>query len=289
MLRIVRFLPLVMLVAFVAWCSASSDRRREAAPQRTELTELMLQQGLISTGSPRSEALADAARVAGPSGMNQLLHSVAAQASPEALRWIVAHGADPASVGAPQGVPLLQQAARQPSFVRMDYFLGLGLDARQRGPGGDTVLHVAARAGLDARVLQLLLSKGLKLTDVNDAGQTAVHVAALKSLGPLVQAGADVDAVDALGRSALHLAAAEKRADLVVELVRLRASVFKTDNRQRTPLHLAAQSRCEPCVDALLAADAPRSARDSDGLTARDLAQARRSNNSRYRDWTERL
>lgn len=290
MLRIVRFVPLLMLVAFIAWCSHSNERRRDMGPQRTELVELFMQQGLLDSGMVREGALADAARRAGRTGMNQLYYNSVSTASVEALRWMIEHGAEPASIGAPEGVPLLHKAMQKPAFARMEYLLGLGLDPRQRGHDGNTLLHVGAAAGLDERMLQLLLGKGLKLTDVNAAGQLPIHLANLKSLDVLVRAGAEVDAVDGQGRTALHAAAADKRTELVVELVRLGASVFKTDTKGRTPLHLAALSRSEAAVDALLAAGAPRSARDADGQTARDLAMSpSRSSNSRYRSFAEKL
>ncbi len=289
MLRVVRFLPLLLIVLFVAWCSKSSQQRRVAAPQRVELVELFMQEGLIGNASPREGELDAAARQAGRVGMNQLLVAAAHSASLEALRWIIDHGAEPASVGAPQGVPLLHQAARTPTYARLDYFLGLGLDPRQRDTGGNTVLHVAARGGLDERALQLLLSKGLRLTDGNAAGQLPIHLAGLKSIDTLVRAGADVDATDGVGRTALHLAAADKRADAVNELVRLGASVFKADTKGRTPLHLAALAGAEPVIDALLAAGAPRSARDADGLSARELATQGSRGSARSRDLSDRL
>jgi ankyrin repeat protein len=287
--RLARFLPLLLVVLFIAWCSTSQQQKRELAPQKVELTELFLRQGLIASGSLREGELTEAARKAGRAGMNQLLYAAAPDASIEALRWIIEHGADPAAVGAPEGVPLLHKAAQKPAYARLEFFLGLKLDPRQRGPGGNTLLHVAAAGGLDERVLQLLLSKGLKLNEANAAGQLPVHLAGVKSLDVLVRAGAEVDAVDGLGRTALHQAAADRRTDLVVELLRLGASVFKTDAKGRTPLHLAAQARSEPVIDALLAAGAPRSARDADGQTARDLALAPGSSTSRYRGFIDKL
>ncbi|MCA0241800.1 MAG: ankyrin repeat domain-containing protein [Proteobacteria bacterium] len=289
MSKLVRFLPLLLVVLFMAWCSTSQQQKRELAPQKVELTELFLRQGLIASGSPREGELTETARRVGRTGMNQLLYSAAPDASIDALRWIIEHGADPASIGAPEGVPLLHKAAQKPAYARLEFFLGLKLDPRQRGPGGNTLLHVAAAGGLDERVLQLLLSKGLALNDANGAGQLPVHVAGVKSLDVLVRAGADVDAVDGLGRTALHQAAADRRTEVVVELLRLGASVFKTDAKGRTPLHLAAQARAEAACDALLAAGAPRSARDVDGQTARDLAMAPGAGSNRYRGFIDKL
>jgi ankyrin repeat protein len=292
MFRLVRFLPLVLLVLFVAWCSHSGERKREQGPQRVELTELFLQQGLITGPISGDGGLAKAATRAGRSGMNQLFYNSVTQASIESLRWMIDHGAEPASIGAPEGVPLLHKAAQTPNAARLEFLLGLGLDARQRGPNGNTVLHTAAAAGVDEHVLKIMLSKGLKLGDTNAAGQQPIHLANVKSIDVLVRNGAEVDAVDGLGRTALHQAASDKRADLAVELLRVGASVFKTDSKGRTPLHLAALSRSEPVVDALLAAGAPRSARDADGQTARDLAQAPTSSSrysGRYRSFADKL
>lgn len=273
LLRIVRFLPLVLVVLFIAWCSTSGDHRRKQQPLRQELTALMQSQGLVAMRNLRDGELAEAARQAGRAGLNQVLYAGASSASPEALRWLIDHGADPASVGSPEGVPLLHRAARAPTPARLAFFFELGLDPRQRGRTGDTLMHAAAAAGMDEAVLRLLLSKGLALTDVNQAGQLPIHVAHLRSLDMLVRAGAEVDAVDGLGRTPLHLAAADGRVERVHELLRLGASVFKSDAAGRTALHLAAQGSSIEVVDALLAAGAPRSARDHEGRTARDLAR----------------
>ena len=189
--------------------------------------------------------------------MNQLFYNSVTQASIESLRWMIDHGAEPASIGAPEGVPLLHKAAQTPNAARLEFLLGLGIDARQRGPNGNTVLHTAAASGVDEHVLRIMLAKGLKVNDTNAAGQQPIHLANVKSIDVLVRNGAEVDAVDGLGRTALHQAASVNRADLVVELLRVGASVFKTDSKGRTPLHLAALARAEPVVDALLAAGGP--------------------------------
>lgn len=288
MLRAVRFLPLLLIVLFVAWCSTSNEHRRNQMPLRRELTGLFYSQGLTASLNTRNGDLDEAARRAGPSGMNQVLHAAAPNATVDALRWLIEHGADPARAGAPGGVPLLHAAMREPNVARLEFFFGLGLDPRQRGPGGGTLMHAAAAAGLNDPVLRLLLSKGLTLADVDQAGQLPIHVSHPRSLDVLVRAGADVNAVDALGRTALHRAASSGRVDLVNELLRLGASVFRTDAEGRTPLHLATLARSTAVVDLLLAAGAPRSARDHEGRTAHDLAQPAPSPDRGYRGFAGR-
>lgn len=269
--KLVRFLPLVLIVLFVAWCTQGRQRQREALPQRVELVELFQQQGLLNMATLRDGSLAEAARAAGRPAMNSMLYEAAPRASVEALRWMVEHGAEPASVGSPGGVPLLHRAAQTPSRGRLEFFLSLGLDVNQRDGAGDTLLHAAARAGLDDGVLQLLLSKGARLNQANQAGLQPLHVAGLRSIDALVRAGVDVDALDGSGRTPLHHAAAAGQADAVAELLRLGASVYKVDAKGRTPLHAAALGRHDAVFNTLVAAGAPLSARDADGLTAEEL------------------
>ena len=76
---------------------------------------------------------------------------------------------------------------------------------------------------------------------------------------------------------------------MVAELLRLNASVFVADKQGRTPLHLAAMSGSEPAVDSLIAAGAPRTSRDGDGLTPRELAQPGRQTRQRQERLLDKL
>jgi ankyrin repeat protein len=285
-----RLIPALMLLCFVAWCSSSRQPRGSAdgAPNLSvELVELFTTQGLVD-GQVRSDQLADIAARVGPAGMNRLLYTAAPEASLPALRWMAEHGADIRNIGVIESVPLLHKVAKRPQFERLAYFLNQGLDAAQRDGEGRTLMHVCAEAGMDERVFALLRSKGLSTSDMTLVGKQPLHVASVKSIPVLVAAGADLAAVDNKGQTALHIAAAAGRQDLVTELLRLGASVFVTDKEGRTPLHWAAASRSEPSVDALLASGAPRTARDNSGLTPRDLADSERQQRP-YRNEREKL
>jgi ankyrin repeat protein len=106
-----------------------------------------------------------------------------------------------------------------------------------------------------------------------------------------VSAGADVDAKDALGRTALMLAEKDNHNDIAQELIRNQASVFAKDEHGRTPLHYAAMSNFPgPLIDTLLASGAAVTARDDDGYTAKELAvRSRDMFKNRSRSWYDKL
>lgn len=285
--RLFRLIPALLVVCLVAWCTHQRQTYSPATGQvLTELAELFATHGLIDGPLP-SDGLGPAAKRAGPSGMNRLLYASASEASLPALRWIVEHGADPRDVGALEGLPLLHKIAKRPLYDRIEYFLKLGLDPRERSADGQSLMHVAAAGGFDERVLALLVSRGLTVSDATRTGRQPIHFASVKSIAVLANAGADLAAQDNDGRTALHWAVADGRADVATELLRQNASVFVADRQGRTPLHLAALQRSEPIIDALLAAGAPRAARDLDGRTPRELAESARS--SRQRQDRERV
>jgi ankyrin repeat protein len=286
-LTLFRLIPLLMLVSFVAWCSSSrSPQGGSSGPLATELLELMAQNGVID-GMTRGSELDGVAKRIGPAGMNRLLYACAADASLPALRWMVEHGADPRNIGAIENVPLIHKVAKRPQFERVEFFLKLGLDARQAASDGQTLMHVAAAGGLDERVLGLLLNRGLTLADATHDGKRPIHFASVKSIPVLAAAGADLGAVDRYGRTALHWAALEGRNDAATELLRMNASVFAVDRNGQTPLHLAAMNGSETLVNTLLAAGAPRTARDNDGHTPREIAESQQR--SRYRSERDRM
>jgi ankyrin repeat protein len=285
-----RMLPLLFVVCFVAWCSSSNHSRQATQPIHTELMELFTSSGLIDNAS-RNANLTDVARKVGESGMNRLLYDSAGQASLDALKWMVKNGADPKNIGAMQDLTLLQKVAKTPRYDRLEYFLTFGLNPLERTGEGATLLDIAAQGGLDERVLSLLQSKGMKITDADNQGRQAIHYAAVKSIPVLITAGADIGAKDQLGRTALHQAARDGKNDVAAELIRNGASVFEKDERGRTPLHLAAmRNNNDAVIDTLLAGGASVTVRDNDGMTAKEIAvQARKNDNNHYRSTMDKL
>lgn len=267
-----RAAALVVTISLLTWCSMARRGAQDVAGLGPELREMMLMGGMADA-SGMIDIDKTAQRV-GAVGMNRLLYDNAGSASLPALRWIVKHGAEPRNVGALDKGTLLQQAAAKPTLDRMRFFIDeLQLDPRQETPDHVGVMHLAARNGVDAQTLLFLTSRGLDANAPDMGGRMPIHYAALKSIGPLVAAGADINALDGQGRTALHWAVEEGRHDAVAELIRLQASVFAQDKQGNTPLHLAAVGSSDAIVDTLLAAGAPKAARNADGLTSREYLE----------------
>lgn len=283
-----KIVPLLIIVSLFGWCSSNGRKAAQLGPVKAELQTLFMEQGLVDGNNERA-SLADVAKTVGEPTMNGLLYEAASNGSLEALKWLVAHGADPKNVGAQKDLTLLQKTALHPRLDRLEFMLGFGLDPLERSRDGRSVLHFAAQGGLDPVVLKLLLSKGLTVTDADHAGRLPMHFASLKSIGVLVAAGAEIDATDDLGMTALQQAAKEGRNDAVTELLRNSASVFVKDKKGRTALHHAAMSqKSEAVIDTLLAAGAPVSARDDEGLTPKELGLESRDS-TRYRGVLDKL
>lgn len=95
----------------------------------------------------------------------------------------------------------------------------------------------------------------------------AVKAADLPRVERLLAEGADVDAAQGDGATALHWAVHRDRHDLAARLLRADASVDAADDHGVTPLALACLNASVPMVDLLLAAGADPSLARSTGVT----------------------
>lgn len=284
----IRAVPLFILVCLLAWCTTNRQSMQQMNPIKTELLSIFMEAGLVD-GVNQHNNLTDVAKKMGEPALNNLLYDVASSASLDALKWLVVNGADPKNVGTIHDLTLLQKVALRPRLDRLEYFLSFGLNPLERSRDGRTILHLAAQGGLDQRVLALLLAKGLKIDDVDAAGRMAMHYASVKSVAVLLGGGAEIDAKDSLGLTALMQATKNGHNDVIGELLNNAASVYAVDNKGRTALHHAAMGRSsENIIDTLLAAGAPVTARDNEGQTPKDLALSARED-SRYRSVIDKL
>ncbi|MFO7563401.1 MAG: ankyrin repeat domain-containing protein [Enhygromyxa sp.] len=168
----------------------------------------------------------------------------------------------------------------------------LPLLARDDEPGQPRLIHFAVYGG--PAVLSVLAEHGHAPLEVRDAeGRTSLMLAAaLPRRGPagaakheidvpisdivgassctwLIAAGADTEARERRGQTALHLAAPNHRLHAVAALIQGGAVVDAVDELGRTPLMLALAAAAQPeLVELLLTAGADPDLRDVHGWTA---------------------
>ncbi|WP_253303135.1 ankyrin repeat domain-containing protein [Wolbachia endosymbiont of Phyllotreta cruciferae] len=105
--------------------------------------------------------------------------------------------------------------------------------------------------------------------------RTALHYAVeAKTVKLLVEKGANVNAADARGYTALHLAVTEKRLEIVRELIKSGAEVNAEEYGNKCiPLHLACMVGEKEIVEELVKAGGEIEQADKFGMTAMDYAK----------------
>mmetsp|Transcript_7816 Transcript_7816/g.32888 ORF Transcript_7816/g.32888 Transcript_7816/m.32888 type:complete len:872 (-) Transcript_7816:37-2652(-) len=185
-----------------------------------------------------------------------------------------------------EGESVLHMAVRSGSIECVEFFLSQGmisLDTRTKL--GWTPLHTAARYGRSECIPQLLESQATVsehskyrrvnkplLCTVDIHGHNPLHTAAQHGswqfADELIKLGADVFAVEKLGRTALHVAAAAGSVECVATLIDWNAAVDDTDDMGLSPLMLALQNFHLECALLLIDNGASLSNRDALGRTA---------------------
>lgn len=118
-------------------------------------------------------------------------------------------GADPNAQASPNENPLLLLATTKGYISIAKMLIAYGADIKKAGPTGDTVLHSAAATG-NLEMMAMLLDAGGRtfVNTTNKYGSTPLHSACIRSspkiIALLYQNGADLDAADFDGKSALH-------------------------------------------------------------------------------------
>ncbi|MBN8886842.1 MAG: ankyrin repeat domain-containing protein [Rudaea sp.] len=209
------------------------------------------------------------------------------------VKLLLERGADVAQTTVSGATPLSAAvSARRQNVV--EALLERGVTVDQRMPGGGTVLMIAAALGYPD-IVAALLARGADANAQDEHGTRPLHAAAQfafahrdtararQTLELLVGKGAELDACDDRGDSALHIllgARAEPRSvgdqqhlqSLLSLFLVGRADVNLQDDRGVSPLHACAMHGLILPARALLAARADPEAADSMGRTPREVA-----------------
>lgn len=178
---------------------------------------------------------------------------------------------DPASAGArdDQGVSAIMQARYQRQIAIVDLL---------RNPAGDLDIFEATALGDTNRLRSLLRDHPDLVCTFSADGFTALHFASFfsqpEAAEELLNHGADPNAIATNGTklAAINSAAASGNAELVKMLLREGADPDAQQEGGFTALHSAAHNNNVEMVQALLDAGADVSIRTNDGKIAADLA-----------------
>ncbi|KAI9667744.1 MAG: hypothetical protein M1821_000561 [Bathelium mastoideum] len=157
----------------------------------------------------------------------------------------------------------------------VELLLDKGVSIGARTTWMDTPLHLAA---INSRIesIELLLARKADVSSRNFwNGNTPLHVAARaasrsEALKCLLKHGANIDAKNSKGQTALHLAAQGTDAASVKLLLDYGANVNIKSNRGGYPLHSAAKRANPNMIQLLLAHGADTNAANEKGQTALD-------------------
>jgi ankyrin repeat protein len=246
--RVERALALIDAGADVQAPPPTGDRDQRALPVLAAvLPDLRLLRALIAKGIDLNAAHA---------GMTPLLAATrdSWHGRPEAVMTLLSNGADPRTRDAEGNTPL-HFAARSTDPGVAALLRDAAADLEAINAEGLSPLGMACAAG-NWRVAKFLLERGARPEPTG--GQPALLAAAGSEdddpagVHLLLKNRARVDARDARGRSALHVAAGAGHETIVAELIEAGADPALADARQRTPLMEAARGGHLAVVDQLL-------------------------------------
>ncbi len=270
-----------------AWIDQGADYRMEIKPEPPSKPVDPRLATLIST--LRSGALADAEKMlaadktlvnARDANGSSALHHAAAFASLDAMKLLVANGADVRATNRRKSTPL-HWAVRDEAKVRFLLDHGAQVDARQSD--GRTPLYLAASAGNANAVLRLLLDKGADPNQatangntslINASGRGDVEAMRLLIAGTVPARKADVNAASGTGATALMAAAGSRNPQAVALLIEAGAKVTARTKKDETALANAATSGDEQSVQLLLDHGADVNVRDDRGYSVLMFAAA---------------
>ncbi|XP_018574567.1 ankyrin-3-like [Anoplophora glabripennis] len=172
----------------------------------------------------------------------------------------------------------LHVAVSKGNLEALKFLLQRGANAKVKCGKDNTPLHLAVSYGDNVEIVKCLVEFGADLNATDENGCTALYLAVERcrtnTVKYLLQRGANRNITDNEGYSALHIAARENYLDSVKLLVEAAADVNATDYYGKTALHFAVSGDTSnlDIVKCLVENEANVIIRDSEGNTPLHLA-----------------
>lgn len=164
--------------------------------------------------------------------------------------------------------PLSFLVADKGTCQQLEILLNKGVSLTQKNNNGLCLLHIAAMVGNGAMV-DMLCARGLPVNEKSAVGSEAIHVAAEAGKSDIVKSllakKASIEATDTQGSGVLHYAARGGNESMIKELLALNASIDSIDREGAGVIHHAALNGHLHLVRPLLAAKAAIDATDYKG------------------------
>jgi uncharacterized protein len=202
-----------------------------------------------------------------------ILHNVVSSKNRSLVKFLLKQKDIKINIQDQEGNTALHRAIQERNIKMVKILLRNGVDTHIKNVDGDTPWHCAIIANSKEIAEVLLKRGGTKIVETtNKSGETALHLAIkygyLSMAQWLLENGANINAKDVQGNTALHYAISLGREDLIKLLLQQKElQINARNNLANTALHCAVMQARTSIVSLLLENNADVSIKNSNGQT----------------------